>query len=152
MEIEKEKTVIRQGGATHYPVHGVLLTFEMLVNGINPTAVPGNVQTLCTAFTGIKAEELPSVNCVREYRVVLQNLNETRSMFCLGKATSWYQAFTDRTTHSQIAFQNFVISLMEDGNIDPVIVSAYMYVENKTLEPCVQSIIGTVSKIHIFLL
>ena len=33
----------------------------------------------------------------------------------------------------------------EGGELDPAIVSSCMYVENKTLERCVQSIIETVS-------
>jgi len=58
---------------------------------------------------------------------------------------SWHQAFTDGTTRRQIAFQNLVIALLEDGNLDPVIVSSSMYVENETSERCVQSILETVS-------
>ena len=85
------------------------------------------------------------MNFVRECRVVLQNLNETLSAFRLGTAESWHQAFTDGTTRRQIAFQNLVIALMEDGDLDPVIVSSCMFVENETAERCVKSIIETVS-------
>jgi hypothetical protein len=148
LEIKKERPVGRRGGAKRWPVHIVLLICEMLVNGTNPTAVPANIQTSCAAFTGVEAEELPSVNFVRECRVVLQNLNETLSAFRLGNATSWHQAFTDGTTRRQIAFQNLVIALLEDGDLDPVIVSSCMYVENETSERCVQSILETVSRTH----
>ena len=152
LEIKKERPVGRRGGAKRWPVHIVLLICEMLVNGTNPTAVPANIQTSCAAFTGVEAEELPSVNFVRECRVVLQNLNETLSAFRLGNATSWHQAFTDGTTRRQIAFQNLVIALLEDGDLDPVIVSSCMYVENETSEQCVQSIIETVSQTHVLFL
>ena len=124
----------------------------MLVNGTDSSAVPANIQTSCAAFISVEAEELPSVNFVRECRVVLQNLNETLSAFCLGNATSWHQVFIDGTTRRQIAFQNLVIALMEDGDLDPVIVSSCMYMENETSERCVQSIIETVSQILILLL
>ena len=152
LEIKKERPVGRRGGAKRWPVHIVLLICEMLVNGTNPSAVPANIQTSCAAFTGVEAKELPSINFVRECRVVLQNLNETLSAFRLGNATSWHQAFTDGTTRRQIAFQNLVIALLEDGNLDPVIVSSCMYVENETSEQCVHSILETVSQTHILFL
>ena len=41
--------------------------------------------------------------------------------------------------------QNLFIALMEDGHLDAVIVSSYMYVENDTSEGCVESIVETVS-------
>ena len=116
----------------------------MLVNGTHPTAVPANIQSLCALFTGIESTELPSVTFVRQCRVVLQNLNETLSAFRLDNADSWHQVFTDGTTRRQIVFQNIVIALMEDGDLDPVIVLSCMYVENETSERCVQSIIETV--------
>ena len=150
LEIKKERPVGRRGGAKRWPVHTLLLICKMLVNGTDLVAVPANIQILCALFTGVEAEELPSVNFVRECRVVLQNLNETLSAFRLGHADTWHQVFTDGTTRRQIAFQNIVIVLMEDGNLDPVIVSSCMYVENETSERCAQSIIETVSNINIY--
>ena len=43
-----------------------------------------------------------------------------------------------------------VIALMEDGDLDPVIVSSCMFVENETAEICVKSIIETVSHWYFF--
>ena len=77
--------------------------------------------------------------------MVIQNLNETLSTFLLGNADSWHQFFTDGMIRRQIAFQNLVIALMEDADLDPVIVLSCLYVENETSERCVQSIIETVS-------
>ena len=82
---------------------------------------------------------------MRQCRVVLQNLNDTLSAFQLGNADSRNQVFTDGTTRRQISFQNLVIALMEDCDLDPVIVSSCMYVENETSVRCLQSIIETVS-------
>ena len=48
------------------------------------------------------------------------------------------------TARQQIAVQNLVVALMENGHLDAVIVSSYMYVENETLERCVESIVETV--------
>jgi len=147
LEIKRERTIGRRGGAKRWPVHIVLLICELLVNGTHPSAVPANIQTTCASFTGVEAKELPTENFVRECRVVLQNVNETLSAFRLGNADTWHQVFTDGTTRRQIAFQNLVIALMEEegADLDPVIVSSCMYVENETSEKCVLSIIETVS-------
>ena len=88
---------------------------------------------------------MPSVNFVRECRIVLQNLNETLSALQLGSADTWHQVFIDGTARQQIAMQNLVVALMEDGHLDAVIVSSCRYVENETLEICVESIVETVS-------
>ena len=145
LEIKKEKNIGRRGEASRWPVHIVLLICEMLVNGTPPTAVPANLQSTQAAFVGIEAKELPSVNFVRQCRTVLQNLNETLSALRLGRAENWYQLFTDGTSRRQIAFQNMVIALMEDGTLDPVIVSSCMVVEDETSDMQVKSILDTVS-------
>ena len=77
--------------------------------------------------------------------MILHNLNETLFAFRLGNADSWHQVFTDETTRRQITFQNFVIALIEDGDLDPIIVLLCMYVESEMSERCVQSVIETVS-------
>ena len=142
---KKEIPVGRPGGSKRWSVYIVLLICEMLVNDTHPTAVPDNIQSSCALFTGVEATELPCINFMLQCRVVLQNLNENLSAFRLGNADSWHQVFTNGTTCRQIAFQNLVIALMEDGNIDPIIVLLCMYVENETSERCVQSIIETAS-------
>ena len=144
LQIKKERVVGRRGGASRWPVHIVLLICEFLVNGTPPTAVPANLQTASAAFTGVEAKELPSVNFVHQCRTVLQTLNETLSALRLGTAKTWHQMFTDGTSRRQIAFQNLVIALMEDGKLDPVIVSSCMVLENETSEMQVKSIVDMV--------
>ena len=115
------------------------------MNGTHPSAVPDNIQTSCAAFTGVEADKLPSVNFVRECQIVLQNLNKTLSALRLVSADTWHEVFTDGTERRQIAMQNLVVTLMEDGHLDAVIVSSCMYVENEASERCVDSIVETVS-------
>jgi len=143
-EIKRQRSVGRRGGSGKWPVHIVLLICELLVNGTPPSAVPANIQTTSAAFTGAEASELPSVNFVRQCRTVLQNINETLAALRLGNADSWHQLFTDGTTRRQIAFQNLVIALMEDGKLDPVIVSSCMILEDETSENQVKSIVDKV--------
>ena len=152
LEFKKERPVGRRGGAKRWPVHIVRLICEMLVNGTNPQAVPVNIQTACAAFTRVEAEELLSVIFVCECRVVPQNLNESLSMFRLDNSTSGHLMFTAGTTRSQIAFQHPFIALLENVDLGPVVVLSCMCVENETSEQCVQSILETVSQIHILVL
>ena len=86
IDIKKELPIGRWGGGKRWPVNIVLLICEMLVNGTHPSAVPANIQTPCASFTGVEADELPSVNFVCEFWIVLQNLNETLSALRLGSA------------------------------------------------------------------
>jgi hypothetical protein len=72
-------------------------------------------------------------------------MNEILATLRLGKETSWHQLFTDGTSRRQISFQNLAIALMEDGNLDPVIVSSCMVVKDETLDNQVKSILDTVS-------
>ena len=103
IEIKKERPIGRRCGGKRWPVHIVLLIFEMLVNGTYPYAVPANIQMSCAAFTGDEADKLPSVHFVRECQIVMQNLNETLSALRIGSADTWHQVFTDGTARRQIA-------------------------------------------------
>ena len=149
LEIKRERSVGRRGGSGKWPVHIVLLICELLVSGTPPSAVPANIQTASAAFTGAEASELPSVSFVRQCRTVLQNLNETLAAMRLGNADSWHQLFTDGTSKRQIAFQNLVIALMEEGKLDPVIVSSCMILEDESSETQVQSIVDMVRQVTI---
>ena len=121
-----------------------ILICELLVNGTPPSAISANIQTTSAAFTGAEASELPSVSFIRHCRTVLQNLNETLAALRLGNADNWHQLFTNGTTRRQIAFQNLVIALMEDGKLDPVIVSSCMILKDETSETQVKSIVDMV--------
>ena len=147
LEIKRERTVGRRGGTGRWPVHIVLLICELLVNGTPPSAVPANIQTMSAVMNGAESHEMPSVTFVRQCRTVLQNMNKTLSALRLGNTKTWHQLFTDGTSRRQITFQNLVIALMEDGQLDPVIVSSCMILEDETSENQVKSIVDMVSAI-----
>lgn len=75
-------------------------------------------------------------------------MNEALAALRLGTAETWHQLFTDGTSRRQIAFQNLVIALMENGKLDPVIVSSCMVVEDETSENQVKSIMDMVRHIY----
>ena len=141
LEIKRERPVGRQGGSLKWPVHIVLLIFELHVNGTPPSAVPANIQTISAAMTGQEVTELPCINFVRQCRVVVQNLNSTLAALRLGEADEWHQLFTDGTSRRQIAFQNLVIAVMVDSKLDPVIVSSCMFLEDEMSDNQVKSIV-----------
>ena len=104
IEIKIERPVGRPGSAKRWPVHILLLICELLVNGTHLSAVPVNIQRMCAVFTSVKAKELPTVNFVRECRVMLQNVNESLSAFQLDNANRWHQVFANGTTRQQLVF------------------------------------------------
>ena len=85
------------------------------------------------------------MNFVRESRIVLKNLNEMLAALRLGHSTTWRQLFTDGTARRQIAFQNLVIAVMEQGKLEPVLVSSCMVLESETSDNQVKSIMDMVS-------
>ena len=128
--IKRGRTVGRHGGSSKRPVHIVLLICELLVNDMPLSDVAANIQTISATMTGSEAKEFPCINFVRQCRVVVQNLNSNLAALRLGDADEWYQLFTDGTSIHQISFQNLVIAVIVDSNLDPVIVSSCMFLED----------------------
>ena len=51
-QIKREKPVGRRGGRSRWPVHVMMLIYELRMNGTPPSAVPKNIQTHSAYFTG----------------------------------------------------------------------------------------------------
>ena len=121
--IKRERTVGQHGGSSKWPVHIVLLICKLLVNSMPPYAVDAYITTMSATTTGREVNELPCINFVRKYCIVVQNLNSTLAALRLGDEDEWHQLFTDGTSRRHIAFQNLVIKVMADSKLDTVIVS-----------------------------
>ena len=121
--INCEITIGRLGGSLRWPVHIVMLICELLVNGTPPSIITANIKTMSAALTGSEVNELPSLEYVYKFHVVVQNLNDVLAACRLGKSENWHHIFTDGTTRRQITFQNLVIGLMTDGHFESVISS-----------------------------
>ena len=122
----------------------VLLICELLVNGTPPLAVSADIQSFCSIMNGLPENELPSLNFVRQCRVVVQNLNELLAAYRLGNAKEWIEVFTDGTSRRQIAFQNLVIGLMNGDKFELVIASSCIILENEMSEKQVEGIMDKV--------
>ena len=67
LDIKRERQVGRLGGSGKWSVCVVIFICELLFNGIPPSAVPTNIQTVSVALTGTASSEIPSVDFVRKF-------------------------------------------------------------------------------------
>jgi hypothetical protein len=130
-----EAAAHKRGGARRWPIWMVQLICELLVNGTSPAAIPSNIQTMYETLYGETPDQIPSVNFVRGCRVVVQVIGETVTAIKLGNAETWKQLWTDATTRRQIPFTALIIGILGDENdIDPVVVSSCIFMEDEQAE------------------
>ncbi len=122
---------------------------ELLVNGSPPSSIPSSILTLFTALYGEEPKKIPSLNYVRQRRVLVQVICETITAMKLAACPNWAEIFFDTTTRRQVPFSAVVISLMGDcpNTIDPVIVSSCIVLEDETSEMQVDGIVTKVRAI-----
>ena len=90
---------------------------------------------------------MPSVNYVRQCRVLIQIIGETITAMKLAACPDWHQIFFDGTTWRQIPFSAVIKTLMGDepGLFDPIKVSLCVLTEDETSEMQVE---GRVAKVR----
>lgn len=145
-EWSDEQAAGRRGGGRRWPVWVVQLICELLVNGTPPSAIPSNIETMYETLYNEKPEERPSVNFVRECRVVVEVIGETITAIRLANAEKWDQLWTDATTRRQIPFTALIIGMLdgEDNKIDPVVVSSCIFLEDERSETQAEGIVAKV--------
>ena len=134
----------RQG--PQWPLWVTEVCCELLVNGSPPSAIPVSIATLFSALYGEEPKKIPSLNFVRQCRVLVQIISETITAMKLAACPNWAEIFFDATTRRQVPFSAVVISLMGDGpeTIDPIIVSSCVILEDETSEMQVDGIVTKV--------
>ena len=136
-----------RGGSRHWPPWVVQMICELLINGTAPTAVPSTIQSIYETLYNEPPEELPSLNFVRECQVVVEIIGETMVAIKLGHAEIWDQLWTDSTTRRQIPFTALIIGIIADsGNIDPIVVSSCIFMEDERSETQVDGIVNKVNQ------
>jgi hypothetical protein len=135
-----------RGGGRMWPLWVTEVCCDLLIHGTPPSAIPSNIGTLFVTLTGEEPKELPSVNYVRQCRVLIQIIAETITAMKLAAHPNWAQIFFDATTRRQLSFSAVIISLMGDepGSVDPVIVSSCVIMEDETSEMQVTGIVAKV--------
>ena len=79
---------------------------------------------------------------------IVQVIGETIAAIKLASVERWDQLWTDATTRRQCPFQALIIGLMDTKkNLDPVIVSSCIFLEDESAETTVESILAKVSEI-----
>jgi uncharacterized membrane protein len=141
-----EEAKHKRGGARRWPIWVVQLICELLVNGTSPSAIPANIQTMYETLTGETPADVPSVNFVRQCRVVVEVIGETITALKLASAEDWKAIWTDATTRRQISFTALVIGLLGDEEtIDPVVVSSCIFMEDERANTQADGIVSKVS-------
>ena len=145
LNLKREVKLGRRGGAS-WPLWVTEVCCELLVNGSPPSAIPSNIGTLFATLYGEEPTNIPSLNYVRQCRVLVQIVSETITAMKLSVCPNWAEIFFDATTRRQVPFSAVVISLMGDTpeSIDPVIVSSCVVLEDETSETQVHGIISKV--------
>jgi hypothetical protein len=121
-----------KGGSRCWPTWVVLMVCKLLINGTAPSAVPTNIQTIYEALYNEQPEELPSVNFVRECRVIVEVMCETMAAIKIASSLEWGQLWTDATTKRQIPFTVLIVGLLGNNtNLDPVVISSCIFMEDE---------------------
>ena len=136
----------RRGGSRRWPTWVVLMICELLINGTRPSAVLSCIHTVYKMLYLEAPKELPCINFMRECRVLVEVMGETITAIKLANATQWSQLWTDSTTRRQIPFTALIIGVLaESGNVDPVVVSLCIFMEDETSEMQADGIVKKVN-------
>ena len=121
---------------------------ELLVIGAPPASIPSIISSSYQTYYGKEPEDVLQISFVRQCRVIVQVIGETIAAIKLASAERWDQLWTDATTRHQCPFQALIIGLMDtEKNLDPVIVSSCIFLEDESAETTVESILAKVSGI-----
>lgn len=146
-EWDDEAAARKHGGKRRWPIWVVQLICELLVCGTSPQSIGPSIKIMYETLYGEKTEEEPpSINFIRQCRVMVEIMGETVTAFKLGSAVNWKQLWTDATTRRQIPFTAFIIGLLGDEeDIDPVIVSSCIFMDDERSETQADGIVDKVN-------
>ena len=145
LELELEFGNGRGGG--RYPLWVAQACIELLLSGTPPSAVPTNIAIMYETLYQKEAKMIPSKQFVRQMRASIEVMGKTITALLLANASAdqWKQIFFDATTRRQIPFQTVIIGLMNNGKIDPIVLSSHVFMADESSETTVDSIFDEVS-------
>ena len=130
----------------------VQLICELLITGTAPSAIPNNIKIMYQTVYREKPEETPSVNFVRQCRVVVEVLGETLAALKLARSESWNQVWFDGTTCRQIPFAALIVGMLgNEDTINLVIASSCLFMDDEKSETQADGIVYKVSLILILI-
>ena len=149
-EFKKVRHVIPGGkvnGGLTWPLWILQLILEMLVNGTPPSAIAKNIQSQAIITQpDIIVHDLPCERYVLNCCTNLRILGETLTAYRLAKADVWQQLFTDGTNRRQIALQNLIISIKEDDELRPLVLSSAIILEGESSEQQCNAILEVIQR------
>ena len=111
-------------------------------------SIPSIISSSYQTYYGKEPEEVPQISFVRQCRVIVEVIGETIAAIKLASVEKWDQLWTDATTQRQCPFQALIIGLMDtEKNLDPVIISSCIFLEEESVETTIKSILAKVSGI-----
>ena len=117
----------------------------MLVSGTPSSAIAPNIAAhVALTSPHVIIYELPSNSYIRNYRTVFCIIGETMTADRLANANNWQQLFTGGTSRRQAALQNLTISVIEDDELRPLVLSSAIIVEGETSEQQHDAVLGTI--------
>ena len=134
-------------GGGRYPLWVAQACIELLLSGTPPSAVPTNIAIMYETLYQKEAKMIPSKQFVRQMRASIEVMGKTITALLLANASAdqWKQIFFDATTRRQIPFQTVIIGLMNNGKIDPIVLSSHVFMADESSETTVDSIFDEVS-------
>ena len=91
------------------------------------------------------AQELLSIKFIWSCRTIIIIIGETLVAYHSRKVEKWDQLFSDVTGRRQNALQNFVISVINEERLRPLILSSSIFLKGKTSEQQVDALISTIA-------
>ena len=147
-ELELELEFGKGRGGGRYPLWVAQACIELLLSGTPPSAVPTNIAIMYETLYQKEAKMIPSKQFVRQMRACIEVMGETITALLLSNASAeqWKQIFFDTTSRRQIPFQTVIIGLMNNGKIDPIVLSSHIFMADESSETTVDSIFDKVSE------
>ena len=135
-------------GGGRYPLWVAQACIKLLLSGTPPSAVPTNIAIMYETLYQKEAKMIPSKQFVRQMRACIEVMGETITALLLTNASAeqWKQIFFDTTSRRQIPFQTVIIGLMNNGKIDPIVLSSHIFMADESSETTVDSIFDKVSE------
>lgn len=79
-------------------------------------------------------------------RGVLRIIGETLSAYRIAKSEKWHQIFTDGTSRRQISMTGVIVSIMEDDNVIPLLLSSCHVAKGETSEDQAEAIENVIKR------
>ena len=130
----------------------VQLICELLIIGVPPRTIPSSIYTVYETLFGFPPKEVPCVKYTQQCRTIIQVIGETIAAVKLARAENWVKLSIYGTSRIHIPFQCLIISLMgDDMEIDPVIFSSCIFLDDEPAQSTVESIFNKVCLSLLFL-